>query len=151
MLTCLENPARVRAFRKLKRGSLKEKAARYEAALTQWFKRRTPANPWDKALAFAEILFNHGLYFDTHEFLESTWNKSSGDKKLCVQGLIQIAAGFHKLELDGKARRGSKELLSKGLDKLARTPSVLGEEITADILATIHRLPPRLRLSKISI
>ncbi|MBI5630891.1 MAG: DUF309 domain-containing protein [Elusimicrobia bacterium] len=67
------------------------------------------------------LLFNHGLFFDAHEHLEAFWRKAQGEPKIFLQGLIQIAAAFHKLELDPEALAGARELLEEGLAKLERT------------------------------
>lgn len=59
-----------------------------------------------------------GLYFDTHEYLESRWKRSEGKLKLHLQGLIQLAAALHKLELDPRAVEGARYLALRGFDKL---------------------------------
>ena len=63
-----------------------------------------------------EALFDQGQYFECHELLEEIWMKSKGNYKLLLQGLIQAAAGFHKLgagELEG-----AKKLFEQALQKL---------------------------------
>lgn len=116
---------------------LREKAPRYREALEAWFARKRPENPFDEALAFSDILFNHGLYFDAHEYLESAWKAAAGGRKSCLQGLIQISAAFHKLELDSEARAGALELLEKGLRNLETGKSVLEESVVEDIAARL--------------
>lgn len=138
---------------------LQDRTSRYRAALKNWSSLKPPSDPFDKALAFSEILFNHGLFFDTHEYLEADWKASEGEKKTCLQGLIQIAAGFHKLELDPGARAGAAGLLQNGLEKLKASQGVLGgvavgqiSSRLAPILAALATGPaqaPRLSWSKI--
>ena len=41
-------------------------------------------------------LFNAGRFFEAHEKWEEAWLGEEGRTKLLLQGLIQIAAGFHK-------------------------------------------------------
>lgn len=70
---------------------------------------------WAEALAEFQSLFNAGRFFEAHERLEAFWMTAEGPEKLCAQGLIQVAAGFHK-----SPGRGRDELLAKGADKVRR-------------------------------
>ncbi len=66
--------------------------------------------------------FNRGDYFSAHELWEEVWHGLIGDERIVVQGLIQIAAGFHHLQQHRS--RPAVSLLRKGLEKLSRsTPS----------------------------
>ena len=47
------------------------------------------------ALERADALGAAGKYFDAHEELEAFWMKATGEEKILLQGLIQIAAGLH--------------------------------------------------------
>jgi hypothetical protein len=93
-----------------------QKTARYRKALAAW----TPGAPGDleSELALALLLFKNGLYFETHEYLETAWKRSTGERKTRLQGLIQLAAALHKLELDPKASEGARYLVSRGFEKL---------------------------------
>ena len=63
--------------------------------------------------------FNRGEYFLAHELWEEVWRQlADADRRLHVQGLIQIAAGLHHLQ---QHRAGpAASLLRKGLEKLSR-------------------------------
>ena len=63
--------------------------------------------------------FNRGEYFLAHELWEEVWRQvADADRRLYVQGLIQIAAGLHHLQ---QHRAGpAVGLLRKGLEKLSR-------------------------------
>ena len=65
-----------------------------------------------------ETLFNAGRFFESHEWLEGLWMKSGGETKLFLQGLIQAAAGFHKLRQNHA--KGGAELLRKSAAKLMK-------------------------------
>lgn len=67
-------------------------------------------------LRIGAVLFNEGLFFDCHEYLEGAWRRAAGEDKLMTQGLIQAAAAFHKLELGSPS--GAVELLGKAAEKL---------------------------------
>ena len=76
----------------------------------------------------ADELGAAGCYFDAHEELEAGWMAASGDEKILLQGLIQIAAGLHRLKLDPGKTDGAFYLLDHGLEKLAQTRSLLVPE-----------------------
>ena len=50
----------------------------------------------DERLEEGRALFNAGRFFEAHEKWEEVWLEETGSAKLLLQGLIQIAAGFHK-------------------------------------------------------
>ncbi len=83
------------------------------------------------AFAKADELGAAGRYFDAHEELEAFWMKASGDEKILLQGLIQIAAGLHRLKLDAKKKDGAFYLLDRGREKLLKTKSLLEPESLA--------------------
>lgn len=63
-------------------------------------------------------LFNRRLFFEAHEAWEDAWRAESGDRALFLQGLIQVAAAFVKLQRG--APSGMVALLDKGWEKLER-------------------------------
>ena len=67
---------------------------------------RGPASPLSKGLG----LYRRGLFFEAHEEWEGLWRKSAraGEKRL-LQGLIQIAAGFHKLNAPRSQSSGAQQ------------------------------------------
>ncbi|HVN88050.1 MAG TPA: DUF309 domain-containing protein [Candidatus Binatia bacterium] len=98
-------------------------------------------------------LFNAGEFFEAHEVWEALWLESVGADRLVLQGLIQIAAGYHKYEIGVPA--GALKLLTTGLQKLGAYGDeacglVIGK-VRAAVAADIERLraagspcPPRL-------
>ncbi len=142
---CLEDPARpfeaaAHPAKAAHAAYLADRLPRYRAALAA--ARQTSGGP----LAVAQVLLDHGLYFDAHEYLEPFWKESSGPAKLRLQGVIQLAAAFHKLELDPNAQAGALSLLGAGLEKLAdeRLRSDLGPVLAALRAATyrLEGVPP---------
>jgi hypothetical protein len=63
------------------------------------------------------VLFNRGQFFEAHEVWEDGWHRSQGDDRMLLHGLIQVAAGFHKLQCGQPT--GAASLFAKGLAKLA--------------------------------
>jgi uncharacterized protein len=61
--------------------------------------------------------FNNRLFFECHETLEEIWLEDHGDDRKFYQGLIQIAAGYFKLEQGVPV--GALKLWRIGLEKLA--------------------------------
>ena len=91
-------------------------------ALQRWFDR-------------ADELGAAGKYFEAHEELEAAWKETSGDEKIVLQGLIQIAAGLHRLRLHPEKTDGGLYLLERGLEKLGRRRDL----VTAESLAALER------------
>lgn len=119
---------------------LADRIPRYEAVLKARSVNSKANSPTGEALALSELLFNQGLFFDCHEYLESAWKNSPEPWKTCFQGLIQIAAGFHKLELNPDAKAGALELLEKGLAKLKKAEPALGAE-TVQLISDLLEAP----------
>jgi uncharacterized protein len=72
--------------------------------------------------------FNRGEFFECHEILEAVWLEASGEDKVFLQGLIQVAVSFYHLRRENLA--GSGRLLRAGLEKLS-SPSQCSQWINA--------------------
>lgn len=70
-----------------------------------------------RALAEGCLLFDAGRFFDAHEVWEGAWRVEAGAVRLLLQGLIQVAAGFHKGLVHGRPS-GMVRLLAAGLDRI---------------------------------
>lgn len=77
--------------------------------------------PLERALVEAALLFRAGLFFEVHEVLEEAWRTLVGERRVFVQGLIQVAVGFHHLAHDNP--RGAAALFAAGRTKLSAGPS----------------------------
>ncbi|GAC1519655.1 MAG: hypothetical protein NVS3B10_21310 [Polyangiales bacterium] len=65
-------------------------------------------------------LFDERRFFEAHEAWEARWLVEQNEaRRLLLQGLIQIAAAFHKL-VDKDAPEPARSLFDKGLAKLDR-------------------------------
>ncbi len=93
---------------------LRERTRRFKSVL----RRRAAPTNLSEEIALAQSLFKNGLYFEAHEYLETAWKRSEGKLKTHLQGLIQLAAAPHKLELDPKAAAGARYLALRGFEKL---------------------------------
>jgi predicted metal-dependent hydrolase len=75
-------------------------------------------------------LFNHHHFYEAHEAWEAGWIDELSDDRKLLQGLIQVAAGFHKLR--GGTPRGSVKLFDSALAKLRPfAPSAYGVALDA--------------------
>ena len=94
----------------------------------------------------ADELGAAGRFFDAHEELEVAWNAAEGDSKILFQGLIQVAAGLHRLGLHPEKTEGAFYLLDRGVEKLGRTSSML----TPDSLAALEAAVKAIRASAVA-
>jgi len=65
-------------------------------------------------------LFNAGHFFECHEAWEHVWNRTDGDEKLAIQGLIQAAVAI--LHLERGNYQGAESLYAKARAKLDPLP-----------------------------
>src|SRR5260370_30199129 len=70
-----------------------------------------------EAIERGRALFNDRRFFEAHEAWEAAWLREEGELRLLLQGLIQIAAAFHKIAR-GDHPSGCTRLLSWGLAKI---------------------------------
>ncbi len=73
------------------------------------------------ALRRGAALFDQGRFWDAHEAWEEAWLEEDGEVRLFLQGLIQVAAGYHKATVQLQPN-GCVKLLRNGLDKLDPLP-----------------------------
>ena len=69
--------------------------------------------------------FNTSRFFEAHEHWEEVWLQAPAPEKILLQGLIQIAAGFHHYSRDN--RQGARSLFQAGLAKLESGPDIYRE------------------------
>jgi uncharacterized protein len=83
--------------------------------------------------------FNRGLFFECHETLEAIWLEEHGDDRLFYQGIIQVAAGYYKLEQG--VLIGAIKLWQRGLEKLEPYgPEHLGVDLASLVEPTKENL-----------
>jgi hypothetical protein len=77
----------------------------------------------DGALVRAAALWDARLFFEVHEVLEAVWQRTTGDVRQALQGVIQMAVAFYHLAAGNL--RGARQLLTDGRDRLAATEHAL--------------------------
>jgi predicted metal-dependent hydrolase len=70
----------------------------------------------DPRLQHGVAMFNAGEFFAAHEIWEDLWVETVGAEKQLLQGLVQIAAGYAKVE--SGVRGGALKLLERGVAQL---------------------------------
>ena len=97
------------------RDELCERTRRAWAVVKNWpHSGREPS--LSQALDQAAALFDARLDFEVHEFLEPFWMSAQGPGKEALQGLIQVAVGYHHLANNNLT--GARLLLEEGSAKL---------------------------------
>jgi predicted metal-dependent hydrolase len=61
-------------------------------------------------------LFNRREFYEAHEAWEAGWIDELAEERRLLQGLIQVAAGFYKLQVGSP--QGTVKLLDQALNKL---------------------------------
>ncbi|MGD0526513.1 MAG: DUF309 domain-containing protein [Polyangiaceae bacterium] len=85
-------------------------------------------------------LFDAGAFFDAHEAWEERWRvETDPETRRFLQGLIQIAAAFHKL-VASQAPASAMRLLARGLHKLDACPAEIAAWSLGGFLAAIHHV-----------
>ena len=74
-------------------------------------------------------LFDAGQFFEAHEAWEERWRVATDEaERRFFQGLIQIAAAFHKrFGMRTRSPEGARRLLEKGLAKLDACPELVAK------------------------
>jgi predicted metal-dependent hydrolase len=77
---------------------------------------------WTDSLRRGARLFDEGAFFEAHEAWEEAWRPETDPaRRTLLQGLIQVAAAFHKL-LVMRSPEAAQRLLARGLAKLDGCP-----------------------------
>ena len=83
--------------------------------------------------------FNQELFFECHETLEEIWLEDHGEERKFYQGLIQVAAGYFKLQQGVPA--GALKLWRTGIEKIAPYgPVCFGIDVRALVSAVTKDL-----------
>jgi predicted metal-dependent hydrolase len=81
----------------------------------------------DDPFARGAGLFDAGSFFEAHEAWEERWKVATDPaERRFLQGLIQIAAAFHKL-FAMRSSEAASRLLARGLAKLEASPALVAE------------------------
>lgn len=92
--------------------------------------------------------FNCGQFYEAHESWEELWLEATGNEKLFLQGLIQIAAAYVKAHAG--VRSGTIKLLERGAAKVrqaapaefAAPVATLLKAVDADLQRAMRAVEP---------
>jgi uncharacterized protein len=123
---------------------LRRHSARTAAALRRLRAPRPAGIP--EEIWRAAALFDAGLFFECHEYLEDVWRSAQGPERAFYHGLVQAAAGCYHLE---KANvHGARTLIRKAIAKLEPyAPAHRGVRVDA-FLAGLRPILARLEHTK---
>jgi uncharacterized protein len=83
-------------------------------------------------------LFDAARFWDAHEAWEEAWLEEEGEVRLFLQGLIQVAAGYHKATVQLQPN-GCVKLLQSGLAKLRPLPAEFWGVRVAAFIVDVER------------
>jgi predicted metal-dependent hydrolase len=96
------------------------------------------ADAMHDALLRGSALFDAGAFFEAHEAWEEQWRVEIDEtRRRFLQGLIQVAAAFHKLFVAHSVDAASR-LLTKGLAKLDACPTLVSTAGIEAFLDAVH-------------
>ncbi len=76
------------------------------------------------------LLFNWGLYFECHEYLELVWKEETGSNKDFLKGLIHIAVAMYHFKHEN--RKGAINYINRSTNKIKDyIPEFLGVECSS--------------------
>ncbi len=83
-------------------------------------------------LVLALIIWDHGLFFETHEYLEQYWMRADGDEKKLLQALIRAAGAY--VHLTAGNLTAARKIADKAIFGLKMHTSLLASVTDPDLL-----------------
>jgi len=118
---------------------IQDRIQRYDLAFQQIQKKQI-----DDARIQALILWNHGLFFEVHDILESIWHKTKGNEHRAIKGLIKAAGVYVHREYNRTS--SAQRLAAKSANLLNTYAGILGFisnlNVLIEALNTSNPLPP---------
>jgi predicted metal-dependent hydrolase len=100
--------------------------------------KSAPHGPSHEAYVRGARLFDAGAFFEAHEAWEERWRvEIDPSVRRFLQGLIQIAAAFHKLVVS-KSPASTSRLLARGIAKLDTCPDEIAAHGLSRFLDDVH-------------
>lgn len=108
-----------------------------------------PHDPLDVAF----LVWDRGLFFETHEYLEQFWMTADGDHKTLLQALIRAAGAYVHLEQGNL--KGAQRIAAKAMAALETLKDRLAPhadpQVLLDKLARLDPDPPKLSKTRPSM
>ncbi len=125
-----------------------DRITRYQAVITQI---RVANIPIHDTYAVALLLWDQGLFFEVHEWVEGKWLQSSGAEKIVLQALIRAAGTYVYLEAGSpeKAKKIAAKALPPLIQHKALVPGFFNVDLLIASLEPVNTVPPKLGASKL--
>jgi uncharacterized protein len=123
---------------------ISDRLARYDHAFAA-IRELGPTGSWEQAL----VLWNHLLFFEVHDVLETTWRHAEGAKREGLQAMIRAAGVYVHLEqgnLPGARRMAAKAVISLRAWRSNGLPPFASRKRLIDALERLDPEPPRLKI-----
>ncbi len=120
---------------------IEKRLAAYEMVLTKIFDRCL-----EHPLNIAMVIWDHELFFETHEYLEPFWMESDGNMKKLYQAVIRAAGTYVHIEqgnLTG-ARRIADKALSELMVQKDQLSLYADPQLLLPKLKVLDPVPPKL-------
>jgi hypothetical protein len=120
------------------RSYMDDRMRRYRNILSQI----PPADPADRdTLPVAALLWDQGLFFEVHEWLEEKWHSSRGAERDLFQALIRAAGTYIHLEVN--RLEAARKMAAKAVPALVRLKAIIpsGNHLD-DLIAGLEALDP---------
>ncbi len=124
------------------KGYVNKRAASYRAVFAGMRSAGIQAGDiWYVAL----LLWDQGLFFECHEWLEKTWRRSEGAEKKMIQAVIWSAGAYSHLEYGRTAEAG--KLAARAIVGLRRyreqVPALFDVDVLVNKLEALDPVPPK--------
>ena len=102
--------------------------------------RTAPLDPAeaDRIFRRGAAHFNGARYWHAHEDWETLWRAAAEEDRDFYQGLIQVAAGL--LHLQRRNRRGARNKLTEGVDRLQSFRPAYREVFVTELIGDARRI-----------
>ncbi len=118
---------------------IEDRITRYQAVMARIL--LSPGITVQDTHAIAILLWNQGLFFEVHEWIESKWLQSRGVEKQLLQALIRAAGAYVHLEAGNLERAG--RLAGKALPPLVQHRALVpGYFHVGRLIASLEPLNP---------
>jgi hypothetical protein len=117
---------------------MEDRLQRYREILS----RIPPADPADRdTLPVAALLWDHGLFFEVHEWLEKKWHSSRGAERDLYQALIRAAGTY--IHLEANRTEAARKMAVKAVPALVRLRALIPSAYHLDdLIAGLEALDP---------
>ncbi len=122
---------------------IEDRIMRYQAVMARI---QSPGISVQDTHAIAILLWNQGLFFEVHEWIESKWLQSRGAEKQLLQALIRAAGAYVHLEAGNleQAVRLAGKALPPLVQHRALVPGYFHVDRLIASLEPLNPVPPKL-------